>query len=170
MGAFGSPLTKVANFTYSYIIVMLYKILCHCYIIIISSHVIFMFCMLMLCKSMLSYVNIMLLYVIVMLLYFLAMLFHVNFMSSYVIAMSSYDMFMSLCHGPGSNGNEKVLRIPPKRSITRVSPLDCLESYIPVTHCGRTLTPLQRSSRCILQPQPTWQIIVYWYYIIMLLY
>ena len=31
--------------------------------------------------------------------------------------------------GPGSNGNERVLRIPPNLSITGTSPLDCLVSY-----------------------------------------
>ena len=31
--------------------------------------------------------------------------------------------------GPGSDGNEEILCIPPKSSITGVSPLDCLVSY-----------------------------------------
>ena len=38
-------------------------------------------------------------------------------------------------------------------SITAASPSDCLES-VQDTHLG-SLTPLQRWSRCILQPQPT---------------
>ena len=31
--------------------------------------------------------------------------------------------------GPGSNGNEEVLRIPQGPNITRTSPSDCLVSY-----------------------------------------
>ena len=59
---------------------------------------------------------------------------------------------------PGSNGNKGVLRIPQSPSLTGTSPPDCLVSYP-----GHSLwwwwglTPLQRSSRCILQPQPTRQ-------------
>ena len=56
--------------------------------------------------------------------------------------------------GPGSDGNEGVLHIPQISSITRTSPSDCLVSY--PGHLGG-LTPLQRISRWILQPQPTWQ-------------
>ena len=55
--------------------------------------------------------------------------------------------------GPGSNGNKGVLRIPQSSSITGTSPSDCLVSY-PDTHWGG-LTPLQRGSQHILQPQPT---------------
>ena len=51
--------------------------------------------------------------------------------------------------GPGSDGNERVLHIPQSSSITGT---DCLVSY--PGHLLRGLTPLQRSSRCILQPQP----------------
>ena len=50
--------------------------------------------------------------------------------------------------GPGSDGNEGVLRIP--------SPSDCLVSYLGHS-LGGGLTPLKRSS---LQPQPTGQIII----------
>ena len=32
--------------------------------------------------------------------------------------------------GPGSNGNEEVLRIPQSLSITGTSPSDCLASYL----------------------------------------
>ena len=55
--------------------------------------------------------------------------------------------------GPGRNGNKEVLRIPQSSSITGASPSDCLVSYF--GHSLGCLTPLQRSSRCILQPQPT---------------
>ena len=58
--------------------------------------------------------------------------------------------------GPGSNANEEVLRIPQSPSIARTSPSDCLVSY-PGHSLGGGLTPLQRCSQCILQPQPTGQ-------------
>ena len=47
--------------------------------------------------------------------------------------------------GPGSDGNDGVLGIRQGFSNTGTSALDCLVSY-------PGLTPLQRSSRCILQP------------------
>ena len=50
--------------------------------------------------------------------------------------------------GLGSNGNEWVLHIPLN------SPSDCLVTYYHIVIEGG-LTPLQRCSRCILQPQPT---------------
>ena len=55
--------------------------------------------------------------------------------------------------GFGSNGNEGVLCIPQSSSITGTSPSDCLVSY--PGHSLGGLTPLQRCSRYILQPQPT---------------
>ena len=58
--------------------------------------------------------------------------------------------------GLGSDGNEGVLRIPQSSSTAGTSPSDCLVSY-PRHSLGGGLTPLQRSSRCILQPQPTGQ-------------
>ena len=60
--------------------------------------------------------------------------------------------------GPGSDGNEGVLRIPQSSSTAGTSPSDCLVSYPGHSLGGGGLTPLQRSSRCILQPQPTGQI------------
>ena len=57
---------------------------------------------------------------------------------------------------PGSDGNERVLRILQSFSITGASPLECF-----VLYSGHTLeeglTPLQRCSHCILQspPRPT---------------
>ena len=60
--------------------------------------------------------------------------------------------------GPGSDGNEEVLRISQSFSITGTSPTDCLMSY--PEHSLRSLTPLQRCSQCILQSQPTGQIAV----------
>ena len=57
--------------------------------------------------------------------------------------------------GPGSNGNEGVPINPQGPSITGTSPSDCLVSY-PGNSLGG-LTPLQRCSQCILQPQPTGQ-------------
>ena len=58
--------------------------------------------------------------------------------------------------GPGSNGNEGVLHITQNSSIAGTLPLDCLVSYTR-TLIGGGLTPLQRCSKCILQPQPTEQ-------------
>ena len=58
--------------------------------------------------------------------------------------------------GPGSDGNKRVLRIPQSSSITRTSPSDCLVSYPGHLLVGG-LTLLQKSNRCILQPQPTGQ-------------
>ena len=57
--------------------------------------------------------------------------------------------------GSGSDSNEGVLCIPQSSSITGTSPSDCLVSYQD-TH-WESLTPQQRSSWCILQPQPTEQ-------------
>ena len=59
---------------------------------------------------------------------------------------------------PGSDGNKGVLRIRQSFSITGTSPSDCLMSYQGHSLVG--LTPLQRCSRCILQPQPTGQITI----------
>ena len=56
--------------------------------------------------------------------------------------------------GPGSEGNKGLLCIP--QSFTGTSLLDYLVSY-PGHSLGGGLTPLQRCSRCILQPQPTGQ-------------
>ena len=58
--------------------------------------------------------------------------------------------------GPKSNGNEGVPRITQSSSITGTSPSGCLVSY-PGHSLGGGLTPLQRCSRCILQPQSTGQ-------------
>ena len=60
--------------------------------------------------------------------------------------------------GPGSDGNEGVLRIPQGFSITGTSSSDCLVSYL--GHSLGGLIPLQRFSQCILQPQPTGQAII----------
>ena len=56
--------------------------------------------------------------------------------------------------GSGSDGNEVVFRIRQSSSITEVSSLDSLVSYTGHSFDAR-LTPLQRCSRYILQPQPT---------------
>ena len=56
---------------------------------------------------------------------------------------------------PRSDGNEAVLRIHQGFSNTGTSPLDCLVLY--PGHSLKGLTPLQRSSRCILLPQATGQ-------------
>ena len=58
--------------------------------------------------------------------------------------------------GPGSNGNEGVLRIPQSSSIAGTSPSDYLVSS-PGHSLGGGLTALQRCSQCILQPQLTGQ-------------
>ena len=59
--------------------------------------------------------------------------------------------------GPGSDGNERLLRIPQSSGITRTSLSDCLVSYTGHSLGRKGLIPLQRSSQCILQPQPTGQ-------------
>ena len=59
--------------------------------------------------------------------------------------------------GPGSDGNEGVIRIPQSSSIAGSSPSNCLVSYPGHFLRGGGLNPLQRSSQCILQPQPTGQ-------------
>ena len=60
--------------------------------------------------------------------------------------------------GPGSGGNEGILRILQSSSITGTTLADCLMLYLGQSLLeGGGLTPLQRSSRCILQPQPTGQ-------------
>ena len=46
--------------------------------------------------------------------------------------------------------------IPQSSSITGTLQSDCLVSYLGHLLVGG-LTPLQKSSQCILQPQPTWQ-------------
>ena len=71
---------------------------------------------------------------------------------------------------PGSDGTEGVLRIPQSSSIAGTSLSDCLVSYTGHSLWGGGLTPLQRSSRCILQPQPTGQRFVNVRIIIGLLY
>ena len=61
----------------------------------------------------------------------------------------------TLCQsGPGCDGNEEVLCIPQSFCITGASSSDCLVSY-PGHSLWWGLSPLQRCSRCILQPQPT---------------
>ena len=55
--------------------------------------------------------------------------------------------------GPGSNSNEGTLSIPQSSSITEARLSDCLVSYQDIH--WRSLTPLQRCSQCILQPQLT---------------
>ena len=54
--------------------------------------------------------------------------------------------------GPGSNSNEGVFHIS-RSSRTEASSLDCLMSS--TGYSLNSLTCLQRSSQCILQPQPT---------------
>ena len=58
--------------------------------------------------------------------------------------------------GPENNGKKGVLRIPQSSSITGTSPSDCFVSY-PGHSLRWGRTPLQRISRCILEPQPTGQ-------------
>ena len=55
--------------------------------------------------------------------------------------------------GHGSDGNKGVLPILQSSSITETSSSDCLVSYRGYSLVG-DLTPLQRSSRCILQHHP----------------
>ena len=68
--------------------------------------------------------------------------------------------------GPGSDSNERVLQIP-RSSRVRASPSDGLMSY-PGHSLRRGLTPRQKWSWHILQPQPTgllmhgWCMDVYW--------
>ena len=65
--------------------------------------------------------------------------------------------------GPGSDDNIEVLHIPQSSNITGTSPSDCLVSY-PGHSLWGCLTLLQSCSRCILQPQPTGQrFLGYWF-------
>ena len=57
--------------------------------------------------------------------------------------------------GQGNDGTGGVLCIPQSSCITGTSPSDCFVSKQDPR--WGSLTPLQRSSRCILQPQPTKQ-------------
>ena len=56
--------------------------------------------------------------------------------------------------GPGSDGNEGVPRISQSSSITGTMSSECLVSYIRTLVEGG-ITPLQKYSRYILQPQLT---------------
>ena len=58
---------------------------------------------------------------------------------------------------PWSDGNKGVLDIPQSSSITGTSPSNCLVSYPEHSLVG-CLTLIQKSSWCILQPQPTGQL------------
>ena len=60
--------------------------------------------------------------------------------------------------GTGCDGNEGVLHIPQSSSITGITSSDCFVSY-PKYLFGGSLTPLQRCSWCILQPQQIGQYI-----------
>ena len=57
--------------------------------------------------------------------------------------------------GPGSNGDETVLHIPPN-SKTEASPSDGFASYLEDLVRQGGLTPFQRSSQCIGRLEPTW--------------
>ena len=57
--------------------------------------------------------------------------------------------------GPRNDGNEGVLRISQRSCITGSSPSDCLVSCPGHSLQRGNLTPRQRCSLCILQPQPT---------------
>ena len=59
-------------------------------------------------------------------------------------------------NGPRSDGSEGVLCLPQSSSFTGTSPSDCLMSYPGQLLRGESY-PIQRCSRCILQPQPTRQ-------------
>ena len=59
--------------------------------------------------------------------------------------------------GPGSDGNEWLLCIPQSSSITGTSPTDGFVSYPGHLLVGG-LIHQQKSSQCILQPQPTGQV------------
>ena len=79
----------------------------------------------------------------------------------YICITVVIDIFMAIQQdastlgqsGPGSDGNEGVLRIPQSSGITGNSSWNCLVSYQDI-RC-RGLTPLHRSGRYILQTQPT---------------
>ena len=53
--------------------------------------------------------------------------------------------------GPGSDGNEGVLRILQNLDITETSPSDRFVSYLEHSLVVGSFTSLQRRSRCILQ-------------------
>ena len=68
--------------------------------------------------------------------------------------------------GPGSNGNEGVLRIPQSPSITGTSPSDCLVSY--PGHSLGSSYPSAEVQSVILQPQPTGQKSFYFFELLVL--
>ena len=76
-----------------------------------------------------------------------------QFSSIWFIIRTLWGAITQGLSGPGSNGNERILRIPQSSIITGASPSDCLVSYPGRSFGG--LTPLQRYSRCFLQLHPT---------------
>ena len=74
--------------------------------------------------------------------------------SSWPINWTLFGTTTPVQSGPGSDCYKGVLYIPQSSSITGVSPSDCLASYTGHSF-GGGLTPLQRSSRCILQFLPS---------------
>ena len=100
----------------------------------------------------------------------------IQFTSIWSINRTLSDATISGQNGPGFDGNEGVLGIPQSSSITGISPSDCLVSYLghylgesylssgmqfvystAPADCAiqdtrwRSLTSLQRCSRCIIQ-------------------
>ena len=82
----------------------------------------------------------------------------VQFSSIWSIDRTLLDSTAPGQSGPGSDGNEGVLSIPQSSSIIVTSPSDCFVSYPGHSLSGEGLTPLQRCSWCILQPQLTEQL------------
>ena len=62
-------------------------------------------------------------------------------------------------NGPGNYGSEGIYHISQRSNITGTSPSDYLVSYLGhfLASSGGDLTPLQRRSWCILQPQQNGQ-------------
>ena len=62
--------------------------------------------------------------------------------------------------GPGSDGNEEIIRIPHKSSITGTSPLDCLVSY-PGHSLGESYSSAEMQS--VYSTAPADWVICIWY-------
>ena len=74
--------------------------------------------------------------------------------------LSSIWPIVRTLSGANTSGQRELGSIPQSSSITGTSPSVCLVFYSGQSLLGGDLTPLQRSSRCILLPQPTGKTLV----------
>ena len=81
--------------------------------------------------------------------------------SIWPIGTTLLDAATSGQSGPKSDGTEEVLYIPQSSCVSEASQSICLVSYTGHSLAGVGLTPLQRSSRYLLQSQPTGADVLY---------